>query len=213
MTRLVELRDAREQLVEVENRRHLAADLRKRLERFGVEAAALEQPRVHERHRHVSGELRDDGDVALRELAGMMAEDVQRADRPRLVPERHHELRLHAGHELDIAGVGRHVVHEQRLLARDGGADEADPGTQLDRPFGFRIPDRVGHAQLAAALLEQVDRERIERDQPADQPGDLPQQLVEVEHGRDLPSEVEERGDELAFAGLGMGWRRRLGAV
>ena len=36
MTRRVELRDAREQLVEIEHRRHVAADLRQRLERLGV---------------------------------------------------------------------------------------------------------------------------------------------------------------------------------
>ena len=54
---LGELRDAREQLVEIENRRDLAADLGKRLERFGIETAALEQPRVDERDRDVRAEL------------------------------------------------------------------------------------------------------------------------------------------------------------
>ena len=58
-------------------------------------------------------------------------------------------------------------------------------------------------AQLAAPLVEQVHGERVELDEPADQPGNLPQQLVEIEDRRDLPSEVEERGDELLFAGRG----------
>ena len=57
MTRLVELRDSREQLIEVEHRRDFAPDFGERLERFGVAAAPLEQPRVDERDRHVRGEL------------------------------------------------------------------------------------------------------------------------------------------------------------
>ena len=40
------MRDAREQLVEIEDRAHLAADLGQRLERLGVLALRLEQPRV-----------------------------------------------------------------------------------------------------------------------------------------------------------------------
>ena len=57
MTRLVSCAIRGEQLVEVEHRRHLAADLGERLERFGVVPAALEQPRVDERDRDVRGEL------------------------------------------------------------------------------------------------------------------------------------------------------------
>ena len=40
---LGELRDAREELIEVEDGRHLAADLGERLERLGVEPALLER--------------------------------------------------------------------------------------------------------------------------------------------------------------------------
>ena len=57
---LRELRDAREQLVEVEHRGDLAADLGERLERLGIEPLLLEQPRVDERRRHVRGELPQD---------------------------------------------------------------------------------------------------------------------------------------------------------
>ena len=76
---LGELRNAREQLVDVEHRRHLVA-LGERLERFRVETAALEQARVHHCHGHVRRELRDDRHIALGELVNVPAQDVQRAD-------------------------------------------------------------------------------------------------------------------------------------
>ena len=57
MTPLGELRDAREELIEIEDGRDFAADLGERLERLGVEAALLEEPRVDERDRDVRGNL------------------------------------------------------------------------------------------------------------------------------------------------------------
>ncbi len=203
---LGELRDAREQLVEIEHRRDLAADLGERLERLGVAAAALEQPRVDERDRDVRGELPHDRDVAFGELVAVAAEDVQRADRPRLVQQRHDDLGVHARHELDVARIGRQVVDEQRLLAGDRRADEAVPRASAAGSVGVgarRVADRVRRTQLAAPLVEQVHGERLERDQPADQSRDLLQQLVEIEDAGDLAAEVEQRGDELASpAGL-----------
>ena len=60
------LRDAREQLVEIEHRRDVAADLGQRLERVGVVAAALEEPRVDDADRDVRGELAQQLDVGRR---------------------------------------------------------------------------------------------------------------------------------------------------
>ena len=59
---LGELRDAREELIEVQNGRDLAPDLGERFERLGVVAALLEEPRVDDRDRDVRGE----SDAALR---------------------------------------------------------------------------------------------------------------------------------------------------
>ena len=210
---LGELRDPREQLVDVEHRGHLVADLGEGLERLRVQTALFEQARVHQRDRHVSRELGDDRDVVFGELPAIAAEDVQRADRPRLVPERHHHLGSHAGHELDVARIGRDVVHEQRCFAGDRGADQTDPRTQPDRLFRFRVPDGVRQPQLPPPFVEQVHRERLERDQPADQLRDLTQQLVEIENRRNLAAEVEEGGDELALARGGKAGRRGRRAV
>ena len=46
-----------------------AGDVRQRLERAGVVALLLEQPRVLERHRHVRAELAENHFVDFRELA------------------------------------------------------------------------------------------------------------------------------------------------
>ena len=61
------MRDAREQLVEIEDGAHLAPDLGQRLERVGVLALRLEQPRVDDRLRHVRRKLPQDRFVALGE--------------------------------------------------------------------------------------------------------------------------------------------------
>ena len=60
---LGQLRDAGEQLVELEHRCDVAADLGERLECFGIARAAIEQPRVDERDRHMRAELPHDRDV------------------------------------------------------------------------------------------------------------------------------------------------------
>ena len=62
---LGQLRDAREQLIEIEHGRHFAADFGQQLERLGVESLLLEQARIDERGRDVRRELPQDVGVAL----------------------------------------------------------------------------------------------------------------------------------------------------
>ena len=84
--------DAFEQLVEVQNRGDLLADLGEGLQGGGVLPLAVEQPRVLERHGHVRAELAEDCLVAVGELARLGAEEIERADDALLPPERHDEL-------------------------------------------------------------------------------------------------------------------------
>ena len=105
------------------------------------------------------------------------------------------------GHELDVARIRCEIVDEQRLLAGDRGADETLTELQAQRFVVVRIADRVGHPQLAAPLVEQVDGERLERDQPADEDGNLREQLVEIEDRRDLAAQIEQRRDHLVLDG------------
>ena len=94
-------------------------------------------------------------------------------------------------------------------------ATPTSPCAELEPDAAVAIRDSrpsSADAQLAAPLVEQVDRKRFERNQPADQPRNLLQQIVEIEHGRDLAAQVEERGDELVLGrlagSLGVGVRR-----
>ena len=68
----------------------------------------------------------------------------------------------------------------------------------------LRIADGVGDAQLAAPLVEQIDREHRERRQPRDELRDLLEQLVEVEDGRDFAAQLEERRQQLGVGAAGL---------
>ena len=60
------LRDPRQQLVQIHERGHVAADFCKRFKRFRVQTLLFEQARVDQRQSHVRGKLAQDGRVALR---------------------------------------------------------------------------------------------------------------------------------------------------
>ena len=98
-------------------------------------------------------------------------------------------------------GSDASIVGDERLLAHDRGADEPLAELQAERLDTVRIPDRVRHLQLAAALVEEVDGERLERNQPGDEDGDLREEGVEIEDGRDLPAQIEQRLDNLVLDG------------
>ena len=113
--------------------------------------------------------------------------------------ERHGERRGHAGHDLDVVRVHAHVAEHQRLLRRDDPADDALRRLQLEAG-GIRIPDGVADAQIPATLVEQIHGEGVERDQPPDQLRDFLEQLVELDHRRDLAAEIEQREQDVALA-------------
>jgi hypothetical protein len=133
------------------------------------------------------------------ELISIPAQDVERADRTRLVHERNDELGSHTRHDLDVSRIRRHIIDDQRLLAGDGGPDEALGERQPLRSFGFRVADGVRRLQLTALIVEQVDRKHFERDETGDQPWDLMEKLVEIEDGRDLAAQIEQRRDDFLF--------------
>ena len=87
------------------------------------------------------------------------------------------------------------------MLARDGGANEPVAERKARRIVARRIANRVGGSQLAATLVEKVDRQRLERDQPADEDWNLREELVEVQDRRDLPTKIEEGIDDLMLGG------------
>ena len=105
---------------------------------------------------------------------------------------------------LDVARIAADVADQDRALLGDGRADDALPDLQPEvLDDFFRIADGVGDAQIAAALVEQIDREDRERREPRDELRNLLQQLVEIEDGGDLASEVEQRGQQLRVRAAG----------
>ena len=76
---------------------------------------------------------------------------------------------------------------------------------ETERFVARRIPNRIRGLQLAAALVEQVDRKCLERDQPADEDRDLRQEIVEIEDRGDLAAQVEQRPDDLVLDGCRCG--------
>ena len=65
------------------------------------------------------------------------------------------------GAQIDAIKVG-----EDRLLFFDCGADQALAQFQPDRRVPARVADRIGDAELAAALVLEVDGEGVEGDEP-----------------------------------------------
>ena len=86
------------------------------------------------------------------------------------------------------------------------------PAEQVEPLFGPNAPLRLQiYAQrppLAAAFVEQVDGKRFEGDEPLDQARDLFEQFLEVQNAGNLPSEIEQRGDDIVF-GHDLGARNR----
>ena len=150
-----------------------------------VLALALEEPGVLDRHRHVRAELPQHRLVDLGELPGGVAEKVQRADHPPLAAERHHQLRVRAGHGFDVARIRVHVVDEEGLPRRHRGAHQAMPDLHPKRPGDvLRIADRVRDGQLVALRIQQIDGKRLKLREPRDQLRNLVEQFVEVEDRR-----------------------------
>ena len=207
-----QVRDPREELVEVENRAEFARDLRERLERARVLALVLEETRVLDRDGDVRRELPQHRLVGFRELADGVAQQVQRADDASLAAKRHDQLRLRSGHGVVIARVGAHVVDENRLSFGDRRADEtvADRHPERARRL-LRIADGIRDRELVLLRIQQIDGERLELGEPGDELRDLLQQLLEVKDRRDLASEREERRQLVGGSGRGGHHNRVIG--
>ena len=210
-----ELGDPREQLVQVEHGGDLAADIGQGLERLGVLLLPFEQARVDDGGRGQGGELAEDVGVPFRVAVALPAEHVQGANRLRLVHERHGERRHHAGHDLDVVRIVGHIADDGDLL---GGYDTADePLAEADPKLPHvRIAHGVGDSQLVPPFVQQVERERVERDETPDESGHRIEQLVELDDRRHLTPHVEERQQDVALArpvGERRGERRTEGLV
>ena len=121
--------DARQQDVEIENRRHLAADFGERLECVDVLALRLEETRVLDRDGDVGGKLAQQRLVLAGERAGPFAQEIQRADHLAFAAHRHGQLRQHVAQRSLVARLEANVVDQNRPAFLDRGADHALPET------------------------------------------------------------------------------------
>src|SRR5690349_20506227 len=61
------------------------------------------------------------------------------------------------------------------------------------------IPDGVRNVYVLPFFIEQVDREGIELNEPSDELGNPLQQLIQIDHSRDLAAQVEQRQQNVAL--------------
>jgi hypothetical protein len=195
---LDQVSEPRQQLVRIENRAHLAADLGQRFEGLDVLALGLEQPGGRNRLGDVRAELPQDPLVALGERAEPVAQQVERADHLALVAQRHGQLRLGAGDDRQVARILVDVVEQDRPLFGDRGPDRALADLQREVLDDLlRVADRVGDAQLLALLVEQIHGEHREIGEPGNQVGDFLEQIAEIQHRADLAGQFRKDRQEL----------------
>jgi hypothetical protein len=107
------------------------------------------------------------------------------------------ELGVHARYQSNVPRVVVHVVDQNRPLLGHGRTDDAltDLETEVEHEIE-RIAFGVRDLQLLPGFVQHVNGEDGERGQTCDQPGNSPQQLVDVEYRRHLAAKVEQRGDK-----------------
>ncbi len=193
-----QLRDPREQLVQVHERGHVAANLGERFKGFGVEPLLFKQARVDQRQRHVRGKLAQDGRIAFRIHVARSAQHVERADGLVLVHQRHGQRRRHARHHFHVGRLERNVAHHHGFLGADHMPHNAvgDAGTIVR---GIRVSHAVGDPQLAVSIVQQVDGKRVKWNQAANQLGNLLQELVQFHHRRHLAAEIKQGQQDIAL--------------
>ena len=141
--------DAGEQLLEIEDRAHLAAGLGQRLHSLGVVLLRGEEAGVGQRLGDGGGEHAQDLLVVGIEGVEVVAEQVERAQHLPLVAQRHDQRRQGARRHRDVARIGAHVVHQDGVPLGHRGADHAlarrEPH-RLRRILGIALG--VGDTQL-----------------------------------------------------------------
>ena len=188
---------ALQQLVEVQDRRGLLADLVERGEQARVPARLAIQGGVLDGHGQVAGQHEQGG--ARFGVVGVRVGpfDVEHAHEPVAVDERDGELGPHSGHDGEVPRILAHVGDEERLLLPGGGADDAL--ARLDAQAGRDHVVVALHegGDQGAVGLGQEDVEDPVVDDPPQLARDGGHQLLGVEDGGDLGHDREQLAQEL----------------
>ena len=184
-----------------------------------------EQPRIAHRQHRLMREGAHQADQVRRELAGASPQHHQRSQHALLVDQRHHQHRMKAGRDRDIAqqmvgGVGE-IGDRDRLAVGGGLAEHA--GVLVDREMlafgGLVDADRFGEVELLLRGVIAVDQHRVGMGDFERARRHRRQHRVEIERGGDRAAdllehlELVDRLREVAGALLDLGFEAGIGLL
>ena len=148
-----------EQVVQVEQRGHFAADLGQRLERLGVVPLLREQPALTSAVATCAANWRRIATSRSEYQSRLAAEHVQHADGLRLLQKRHGQRRLHVGHDGHVV-AGRPSTSPMTTgccVTRSRGRAGLRPSASRGPEAVLGIPHRVGQRHALSLLADEVD--------------------------------------------------------
>ena len=154
------------------------------------------EPRVLDRHRHLARERGQHLQVLLGEAVEHRGLEVEHADHPVLVHQRHHQLGAGLRDEAHVARVLPDVAHEDRLAAAHRRPAQALGHRDAAALLAGPEVDGLAQHQLVPLLVQQQDAEHLVVDHALDDLGQPPQQLVEVEDRGGLLADLVERREQ-----------------
>ena len=174
----------------------IVARPQQRLEAMGVAKGLRRQRRDH----------LAEPDVALGERLGLpLRSQEDRADDRRPPTDRHDDDRSHVAHVERRAGVLQHWI--VRRVGNEHGVTRLDRALELRIPIQVddQIPDRgvfvAGYEAHIGVAAREIDRAAIEPERFAQLAGDRLQNIYEMERGRDVLQNIDDR-DELVTLAL-----------
>jgi hypothetical protein len=192
-------RDLEQQLLAVEDRGQLTADLVQQRERARLLAHVLVQPRVLDTVGQVPGDEGQQLLVGVVEVVGVAASHVEDSDGAVLHHQGNSQLGACIGHGADVAAVRPHVVQTQGPLGLGDGAD--DP---LPQPEGPVVADLLGvahrevEAQLLAQGVQEQDGEGVVGHVLPDTLGHVAHHALQLERRSELLDQRRQAGHGLA---------------
>ena len=197
--------NALQQLIDIQDRGELAADLGEQRQLARLPRDARVQPRVLDADGDARGKQRQQPLVLFGEGAGLIGFDVDHADDFVLGDQRNGQLGAHAGRGVDEVLFGGDVVDQHGFAALHGLPGDALADLDADALGDLRrMADLEADAQLLRLLVQQQDGEDLVVDEPLQHLGHALQQRVQVERGVDRVGHLKQ---------IGVKTRRRLAVL
>ena len=191
-----------QQLIDVEDRGQLAADLGQQRELARLPRNPRVEPRVLDSDGDARGEQRQQLLVFLGEGVGLGGFDVENADHLVLGDQRNGQFGMDAGRGVDEVLLRGHVVDQHGLAAQHGLAGDALADLDADALGDFgRMPHLEADAQLLRLFVEQQDGEDFVVDEALQHLGYALQQRVQVQRGIHRIGDFEQIPVECAAIG------------